>query len=169
MRLTRQQRRKNKRIANKNTMKEGKTLLGRKMLDQDSKSRFDENVLSSKHTALMPFCILVNEDYTLNDFTYSCREGAETFLDNEQTKYIIVVKKPGVELPAPYRELMKIGTRIFRQTAPSNIYVFFMVECALEDIEEHDPIGDFLKRLDKCVEDDSSNEWLSEYIYRESD
>lgn len=165
MKLTRQQRRKDKRDFNKKIQQEGRSLLARRLLGPDGRSEFDEYTASSSNTAVMPFCMVFNEDHDLNDYAFCCREGAEAILDSNQPKFIILIKENGVELPAPKWEMMKIGTRIFNKKAPNRTYIFLEVE---EEAGARGAIGEFLSRLGAVPEDEMPPEWLSEYIYREN-
>lgn len=168
MKETRQQRRENKRNFNKKIQKEGRSLLARRLLDPEKKSEFEEYTPSSHSTAVMPFCIVFNEENDLNDYAFCCREGAEAILDSDQPKFIILIKEPGIELPAPKQVLMKIGTRIFNKKAPNRVYIFLEVEGnPKEDLDISGAIGFFLARLGAVPEGAPRPEWLSEYIYRE--
>lgn len=161
---TRQQRRKQTRQFNKKIKKEGNSLLGRKLLDD--KSDFEAYTPSSQHPAVMPFCMIFKEQSDLNDFTFSCREGAESFQDNEQPKMIVLIREPHIELPAPKQEMMKIATRIFKKVAPSRTYIFVEAEGTQETADISGAIHGFLRRLGRVPEDTPPPAWLSEYIYQ---
>ncbi len=167
MKLTRQQRRKNTRDFNKKIQQEGRSLLGRRLLEPGKKVEFEAYTPSSDSPAIMPFCIAFNKEHDINDYTLCCRDGAEAFLDNDQPKIIVLIKEPGVELPAPKAEMMKIGTRIFNKHAPNRTYIFIETEGTPEDADVAGAIGFFLGRLAEVPEDAPPPEWLSEYIYRE--
>lgn len=162
---TRQQRRKQIRQFNKKIKKEGNSLLGRKLLED--KSDFEAYTPSSRYPAVMPFCIVFQGESDLNDFTFSCREGAESFEDNDQPKMIVLIREPHVELPAPKQEMMKIATRIFKKVAPSRTYIFVEAEGTQETADISGAIYGFLGRLGRIPEDAPPPAWLSEYIYKE--
>ena len=168
MKITRQQRRKDKRNFNKKIQKEGKSLLSRRLLDPRGKSELEQYKPSSDKTAFMPFCIVFDKAYDINDYVFACREGAEATLDNDQPKIIVFVREPGVELPAEKAEMMKIGTRIFNKKAPNRTYIFIEAEGRKEDVDVSGAIAFFLARLGAVPEDEMPPKWLSEYIYQES-
>ena len=165
--LTRQQRRKNQREFNKKLVKEGTSLLGRRLMDKEAKAEMEQYKPSSEHPAIMPFCIVFREKTHVTDYVQSCRAGAETFLDNDQPKIIILIREPhDIELPAPKKELMKIGTRIFRKYAPDRTYIFIEAE-GTEQEHLLKQIGNFLRRLPEIPDDGPQPEWLWEYVHRE--
>ena len=169
MNITRQQRRKDKRKRNKEIRKEGRSLIGKKLLDPRDKDDFEKFTASSNSTSIMPFCIGFNKHNDLNDYAFSCREGAEAFIDNDHSKFVCLIREPGVEFPAPKRELMKIGTRIFYKKAPNRAYIFLEVEGTPENADIYGAIGDFMMKLSQVPEGAGPPDWLSEYIYREAD
>ena len=164
--LTRQQRRKNRREFNKTLAKEGKTVIGKRMLDDAARKEFEDYKPSSSDTAVMPFCMVFNQDSDLNDYIHSCKEGAEVFLNNDQPKIIIFIREKDCELPATKKEMMKIGTRIFYKKAPHRVYIFLECEGSNEDYDIIPPIREFFDKLGKAPED-GPQDWLSEYIFRE--
>lgn len=168
MRITRQQRRQNRRKFNKRVEKEGKTLIGRRLLDPRGKAELERYRTSSDKLCIMPFCIAFEKEHDIGDYVFCCREGAETMLDTDQPKIIVLVTAPGVELPAPKQEMMKIGTRIFKKKAPHRTYIFIEAEGTKEDADISGAIGFFLSRLGAAPEDEMPPKWLSEYVYMES-
>ena len=165
MKITRQQRRQNKRNFNKKVEKEGKTLLAQRLLDPRGKSELEQYTASSHATAVMPFCIVFEKEHDLSDYVFCCREGAEAMLDSDQPKIIVLVRAPGIELPASKQEMMKIGTRIFNKKAPNRTYIFLEVEGTKEDADIPRAIGLFLDRLGAVPESEMPPKWLSEYVY----
>ena len=165
---TRQQRRKNTRKFNKSVTQEGKSLLGQKLMDEESKKNLEKYKLSNQYPAVMPFCIVFTEENDLSDYIFSCKEGAEAFTDNTQPKIIMLIREIGVKLPAPKQEMMKIGTRIFKKKAPERTYIFLEAKGTQENANILGAIQDFLKKIGEVPENAPPPKWISEYIYEES-
>lgn len=167
MKLTRQQHRQDRRKFNKNLKKEGTSRLGQKLLNKEKKTTLDEYIPSSKNTAVMPFCIAFNNEDDLNDYAFCCREGAETLLDITNPKFIILIRETGSKLPGSKKEMMKIGTRIFKKVAPRRIYIFLEAEGTQETADIHSTISNFLDKLEQVPDKEFPPKWLSEYTHEE--
>lgn len=138
----------------------------RKMLDEDGAARFKEYTTSSKDTAIMPICLDFDAKNDVSDYIFGIRESAEAIHDSDQPQFIVLIREPGVSLPAPKRELMKIGTRILKKHAPNRTYIFLECEGTQESNDILGAISFFLSRLGAAPED-GPKDWLEEYIYSE--
>ena len=167
---TRQQRRKTRRKENKKIVAESQRYATRRKMDESGKQTLDNYRIGSKYPAILLHGMRFDETSTLQDYIYFCHETAESFDNTDTPQWILLVRSEAdTPLPAEKRKLMKIGTRIFRKSAPKRPFLFLeLTQAEVKANKAERQIAEFIFRCADLPEETGDLPgWLSDYIYRE--
>ena len=169
---TRQQRRQERRRLNKKVVSQAKGKTSQIIMDAEGAERLENYTLNSRYPATVLFCVKFDNTSTLQDYIHSCQAGAETFTESPEPQWIVLIKSDSqTALPAPKRDLMKIGTRIVKKRLPEKVCLFLEVTQQEFDeaqgVEKH--IAEFIRRFGEMPEDAGFPDWMHAYVYREID
>lgn len=157
--MTRQQLRRKMRKRNK---RERRQIRNKLLIDTNPNTN---GSVPSNAPMICSFFFDFTQELTLQDYIHACKECAEVLKDTGTVQYIFLMRGEGLSapLPASKREIIKIGTRIFRKKCSQRPYIF--LEC-VDDSETcfSHAMDAFMKKL-KCLKiGDPRPEWMSNYM-----